>query len=161
MIYPSRVLAGRLFAFFAVLLLASCASTPPPSRLPDPLLLVSIDAFRADYLDPGLTPNLSRVAREGVRAKWMNPSYPSLTFPNHYSIVTGLYPDHHGIVQNTMRDAELGGFRLSNREAVGDGRWWSDGEPIWVTADKAGLRSATMYWPGSEAEIHGVRPRCR
>src|SRR3546814_7433866 len=87
----------------------------------------------------------------------MNSSYPSLTFPNHYSIVTGLRPDHHGIVHNTMRDAELGGFRLSNREAVGDGRWWG-GEPIWITAQKAGLRSATMYWPGSEAAIGGVWP---
>src|SRR3546814_9317314 len=76
----------------------------------------------------------------------MNPSYPSLTFPNHYSIVTGLRPDHHGIVHNTMRDAELGGFKLSDRDAVGDGRWWG-GEPIWITAQKAGLRSATMYWP--------------
>src|SRR3546814_19069872 len=86
----------------------------------------------------------------------MNSSYPSLTFPNHYSIVTGLRPDHHGIVHNTMRDAELGGFRLSNREAVGNGRWWG-GEPIWITAKQAGMRSATMFWPGSEAAIGGVR----
>ena len=122
-----------------------------------PVLLVSIDGFRADYLDAGLVPNLSRIASEGVRAQWMNPSYPSLTFPNHYSIVTGLRPDRHGIVHNRMHDEALGDFSLSNRQAVGDGRWWG-GEPIWITAQKAGLRSATMFWPGSEAAISGVRP---
>jgi predicted AlkP superfamily pyrophosphatase or phosphodiesterase len=87
----------------------------------------------------------------------MTPVYPSLTFPNHYSIVTGLVPDHHGIVHNTMRDPDLRGFKLSDRGAVGDGRWWG-GEPIWVGAEKAGLRSATLFWPGSEAEIAGIRP---
>ena len=153
-------------------LLASCAiSHSTSSSKPDPgttarpvatqagdsVLLVSLDGFRADYLDLGITPNLSRVAREGVRARWMTPSYPTLTFPNHYSMVTGLVPDHHGIVHNTMRDAAFGGFKLSDRKAVGDGRWWG-GEPIWVGAEKAGLPSATLYWPGSEAEIAGVRP---
>ncbi len=121
------------------------------------VLLVSLDGFRADYLDLGITPALSRIAREGVRARWLTPSYPTLTFPNHYSIVTGLAPDRHGIVHNTMRDPALGGFKLSDRTAVGDGRWWG-GEPIWVGAEKAGLRSAAMYWPGSEAAIGGVRP---
>ena len=155
---------GRAASFlpFLVLLflLAGCASTPRPDTAPgapDPVVLVSIDGFRADYLDLGITPNLSRIAAEGVRAQWMNPSYPSLTFPNHYSIVTGLRPDHHGIVHNRMHDAELGDFSLSDRDAVGDGRWWG-GEPIWTTAQKARLRSATMYWPGSEAEINGMRP---
>ncbi len=140
-------------------LLAGCAGTGIRSGPAEPrtVLLISIDAFRPDYLDRGLTPNLSRIAREGVRAEWMNPSYPSLTFPNHYTIVTGLRPDHHGIVHNTMRDPVLGGFKLSDRDTVGDGRWWG-GEPIWVGAEKAGLRTATMFWPGSEAEIGGVRP---
>ena len=150
----------RLAPLLALLLLslAACVSTPPAApSVRDTVVLVSIDAFRADYLDRGITPNLSRIASEGVRAAWMNPSYPSLTFPNHYSIVTGLRPDHHGIVHNTMRDAELGGFKLSDREAVGDSRWWG-GEPIWIGAQNAGLRSATMYWPGSEAAIGGVRP---
>ncbi|HJR72862.1 MAG TPA: ectonucleotide pyrophosphatase/phosphodiesterase [Luteimonas sp.] len=141
------------------LLLAGCAGNGTRSGPSDPrtVLLISIDAFRPDYLDRGLTPNLSRIAAEGVRAEWMNPSYPSLTFPNHYTIVTGLRPDHHGIVHNTMRDPVLGDFKLSNRNAVGDGRWW-DGEPVWVGAEKAGLRTATMFWPGSEAAIGGVRP---
>ncbi|MFC3550225.1 ectonucleotide pyrophosphatase/phosphodiesterase [Lysobacter cavernae] len=147
------------------LLLTACstpaarpAATIPVAAAPaDPVLLVSIDGFRADYLDLGLTPNLARIAREGVRAAWMNPSYPSLTFPNHYSIVTGLRPDRHGIVHNSMSDAALGTFRLSDREAVGNTRWWG-GEPIWVGVENAGLPSATMFWPGSEAEIQGVRP---
>lgn len=140
--------------------LPGCASTPSAAR-PDAasnsVLLVSIDGFRADYLDLGMTPNLSRIAREGVRAEAMTPSYPALTFPNHYTLVTGLVPDHQGMIHNTMRDPALGTFKLSDRMAVGDSRWWG-GEPIWVGAEKAGLRTATMYWPGSEAAIQGVRP---
>lgn len=121
------------------------------------LLLVSIDGLRADMLDRGITPNLSRLVDGGVRARWMTPSYPSLTFPNHYTIVTGLRPDHHGIIHNSMHEDALGSFRLSKREAVTDARWWG-GEPIWVGAEKAGVRTATLSWPGSEAAIQGVRP---
>lgn len=102
-------------------------------------------------------PNLSRLASSGVRAVGMRPSYPSLTFPNHYTLVTGLRPDHHGVIHNSMWDADLGEFRVANRDAVGDGRWWG-GEPVWIGADKAGLRTAVLYWPGSEAEINGLRP---
>lgn len=119
--------------------------------------MVSIDGLRADYLQRGLTPNLSRLASEGVRAQWMTPSYPALTFPNHYAIVTGLRPDHHGIIHNSMSDAELGTFKLSDRDAVGDARWWG-GEPIWIGAMKSGQRAATLFWPGSEAPIGGVHP---
>jgi predicted AlkP superfamily pyrophosphatase or phosphodiesterase len=139
------------------LLLSSCASAPAVSSEPAPVLLISIDSFRPDYLDRGITPNLARIARSGVRARWMNPSYPSLTFPNHYTLVTGLRPDHHGIVHNTMRDAELGEFRNSDETAVRDPRWWG-GEPVWVTAEKVGLRTATLFWPGSEAPIKGTWP---
>src|SRR5688500_2344112 len=150
----------RILACCLLLLLAACTSTPHTDRAASSqrsVLLVSLDGFRAGDLDLGITPNLARIAHEGVRARWMTPVYPSLTFPNHYSIVTGLVPDHHGIVHNTMRDPELGGFKLSDRGAVGDGRWWG-GEPIWGGAEKAGLRSATLFWPGSEAEIAGIRP---
>jgi len=161
----SRRLAQLLASILLPCALAACVTAPTPATgpasrthvAPATLVLVSIDAFRADYLDATTTPNLARLAAEGVRAAWMAPSYPSLTFPNHYTIVTGLRPDHQGIVHNTMRDPALGGFKLSNRMAVGDSRWWG-GEPIWVGAEKAGLRSATMFWPGSEAEIDGVRP---
>ncbi len=149
----------------ALLAVAGCATSPAP-RAPTaaqapapaiaPVLLVSIDGLHPDDL-PRL-PTLRQLADTGVRAQWMNPSFPSLTFPNHYTLVTGLRPDHHGIVHNSMRDPQLGRFSLNDRQAVGDGRWWDGGEPIWVTAHKAGLRTATMFWPGSEAAIRGVRP---
>lgn len=141
------------------LLLAACASQPPapPSPAPHKVLLISIDGLRADALDRGLSPHLSRLAAEGVRARWMSPSYPSLTFPNHYTIVTGLRPDHHGIVHNSMDDDALGRFTLNQRDAVGNAAWWG-GEPIWVGAEQAGIRTATWAWPGSEAAIQGIHP---
>ncbi len=142
--------------------LAGCASHPlqpaTPSSTTHPVMLVSIDGFRADYIDRGLTPNLAAMAREGAHAPYMLPSFPSLTFPNHYTLVTGRVPDRNGIVNNTMRDPALGKFSLSNRDATSDGRWWAEAEPIWVTAQKHGLHTATMFWPGTEASIHGVRP---
>jgi predicted AlkP superfamily pyrophosphatase or phosphodiesterase len=149
----------------ALLFLAACSTTSPRSSTsaapasvePAPLVLISIDALRADYLGKGDTPNLDRIASQGVRAEWMNPSYPALTFPNHFTLVTGLRPDHHGVVHNTMRENGLGDFRVADLEAVGDGRWWR-AEPIWVSAEKAHLPTAIWAWPGSAAEIDGVRP---
>jgi predicted AlkP superfamily pyrophosphatase or phosphodiesterase len=146
----------------ATLILAACAQLPakPLGQGTAPLLiLVSIDGFRADYLDRGITPNLSRLAREGAHGA-IRPSFPSKTFPNHYTLVTGLRPDHHGIVDNNMLDPDIPGvaFTLSNKAAVADARWWNGGTPIWVTAERVGIASATMFWPGSEAAIQGVRP---
>lgn len=156
---------SRVAGLCLALLLTACASTPVQQAEPQAALaaerplvmLVSIDGFRADYLDRGITPNLSRLAGEGATGP-MRPSFPSVTFPNHYTLVTGLHPDHHGIVGNNMIDAELGRFSLGNKQAVTDRRWWDQGEPIWVSAEKAGIKTGTMFWPGSEAEIHGVRP---
>jgi predicted AlkP superfamily pyrophosphatase or phosphodiesterase len=141
-------------------LLSACAAAPPETApaAPRSVLLVSLDGFHPDYLERGLTPRIAALAERGVRARWMHPSYPSQTFPNHYSLVTGLRPDRHGVVDNRMWDPQLGGFRLDNDDAVGDGRWWDGAEPLWVSARRAGLRSATMFWPGSEAEIRGLRP---
>lgn len=163
---PALVLA-------AALSLAACTTlSPPPSDPARPaadsraapaaatapkLLLVSIDGLRADMLDRGITPNIARLVREGVRAQWMTPSYPSLTFPNHYTIVTGLRPNQHGIIHNSMQEDALGRFQLHVRESVADARWWG-GEPIWVGAEKAGVRTALWSWPGSEAAIQGIRP---
>lgn len=122
------------------------------------VLLVSLDGFRWDYFGRADTPNLDRLIHEGTRAKALIPVFPSETFPNHYSQVTGLYPEHHGIVSNVMYDPEFDDtFKLGKNEAVTDGRWWG-GEPIWVTAAKQGMKSATYFWPGSEAEIAGHRP---
>lgn len=129
-----------------------------PEEPPPPLLLISIDGFRWDYFERYEAPTLSRLAAEGVRSTGLIPSFPSKTFPNHYTLVTGLYPEHHGIVANNMYDPDFDAeFGLGLSDAVGDGRWWG-GEPLWATAQRQGLRSATLFWPGSEAEIGGVRP---
>lgn len=143
---------------------ASAAAPVAPTaaestRHTDTLVLISVDALRADYLHLGITPNLTQLAREGVQADWMTPSYPSLTFPNHYTLVTGLRPDHHGVVHNTMADPVLGSFKASDQAAVTNGAWWAGGEPIWTAAERAGLGSAVMFWPGSEADHDGLRPR--
>jgi len=125
-----------------------------------PVILISIDGFRADYLDRGVTPTLTALAAEGARAKVMRPSFPTNTFPNHYTLVTGLRPDHHGLTDNVMEDSARPGvtFRMSDRAQVQDRFWWDGGEPIWVTAERQGVRTATMFWPGSEAAVRGARP---
>ena len=123
-------------------------------------ILISIDGFRPDYLDRGITPTMSVLAAEGTRAR-MRASFPTKTFPNHYTIVTGKRPDHHGIVGNSMIDPR----RPTVRFSLGDARqsldpfWWNEAEPIWVTAEAQGIRTATMFWPGSEVAIQGKRPK--
>ena len=120
------------------------------------LIVVAIDGMHPDFRDRVRLPNLERLIARGVRAEWMIPSFPTKTFPNFYTIVTGLYPGHHGIVSNSILDSATGRrFSLSRREEVQDAMWWG-GEPIWVTAARAGQRSATMFWPGSEAPIGGT-----
>jgi len=143
-----------------IVILGPALGVPVPSAAGGPplLILISIDGYRADYLDRSHSPVLAALAADGVRAKGLRPAYPSLTFPNHYTIVTGLYPDEHGIVNNTMHDPVLGNFSPPNRVANTDGRWWDQAEPIWVTAQKQGRRTASVYWPGTQAAIHGVLP---
>ena len=142
-------------------LLAGCAAELPGAarrQAPGPsLLLVAIDGFHPDYLDRPPSRHLRELARAGVRARWLVPVFPTLTFPNFYTIATGLYPEHHGIVSNTIRDSLLGRFTLRDTAQVRNPRWWG-GEPIWVTAVKQGKRAATYFWPGSEAPVAGVRP---
>src|SRR5690606_26257380 len=147
----------RLFALLLLSLLAACTTTAPLAPGQRTVLLISVDGLRADVVGTGAMPTLDVLADNGVRVRWMTPSYPSLTFPNHYTLVTGLRPDHHGIVNNTMRDPALGGFSLRDRDAVQDARWWG-GEPAWVTLQKHGGHAATMFWPGSEAPIAGQHP---
>ncbi len=150
-----------------VIFITGCAQTAltpaaQDAKMPDPIpvILVSIDGFKPDYLNRGVTPNLNSLAALGVRAEAMLPSFPSITFPNHYALVTGLRPDRNGIVGNAMEDKEIPNvrFSLGNRDALNDRRWWDEAEPVWVTAEKNGIRTATMFWPGSEAAIQGIRP---
>ena len=160
----SRFVAASL-AVAAAFAVASCAGAPQSALTspiveqaaqttrPDLVILVSIDGFSPDYLGKGQTPVLDGLVAGGAFGS-MRPSFPSVTFPNHYTLVTGLHPDHHGVVGNRFTDAQLGAFTMASKESG----FWDQGEPIWVTAEKAGVRTGTMFWPGSEVEIHGVRP---
>jgi predicted AlkP superfamily pyrophosphatase or phosphodiesterase len=139
---------------FACAFLAAC-STPPRAAKGDLVILISIDGFRWDYLQRHAAPTLQALAAGGVRATRLNASFPTKTFPNHYTLVTGLYPQNHGIVANWFYDpADDAKFDMSKTEA----RWWQGGEPVWITAEKQGVRSACFFWPGSESEHDGVRP---
>lgn len=121
------------------------------------LLLVSFDGWRADYASRAPVPNLEALTTHGVRAEALIPSFPTKTFPNHYTIVTGLYPEHHGIIANVIEDPAIGErFTMSAKTAL-DPRWWG-GEPVWNTARRQGLRTAAMFWPGSEVPIGGMQP---
>ncbi|CAM1501806.1 Fc.00g037900.m01.CDS01 [Cosmosporella sp. VM-42] len=121
-------------------------------------LIISLDGFRADFLQRGLTPRLNAFVAEGVSPKWMHPSFPSVTFPNHYTIATGLYPESHGIVSNQFWDPALQAeFWYTDPDRSLDPKWWG-GEPFWVTAERSGIRSAIHMWPGSEAHILETEP---
>ncbi|MBA3270341.1 MAG: alkaline phosphatase family protein [Acidobacteria bacterium] len=145
------------------LIVATFASLPTAgARQSAPLLpitiLVSIDGWRWDYIDRFAPDAIGRLARAGVRAEGLIPIFPSKTFPNHYTIVTGQHAARHGIVSNSMVDPALPGrFTLSNRDVQQDTRWWG-AEPLWITAERQGRRAATMFWPGSDVEITGRRP---
>ena len=158
-----RGLWGRVPRIAAALLVAAatagCAGgTPQPVQSGPTVILVGIDALGWDFLDKAPTPHLDRLVARGVRAERMIPDFPTKTFPNFYTIATGLYNEHHGIVANNMYDPVMDArFSLGNRDAVMDGRWWG-GEPIWVTAEKQGLTAAAFFWPGTESPIQGIRP---
>ncbi|KAK5722925.1 hypothetical protein LTR17_014138 [Elasticomyces elasticus] len=122
-------------------------------------LLISLDGFRADFLHRNLTKTLASFMRQGVSPKYMLPSFPSLTFPNHFTLVTGLHPESHGIVGNTFWSTELEKeFHYTDPARSMQAEWW-DAEPIWVTAEKAGLQTGIHMWPGSEVTggIEGVK----
>ncbi|MCX6334141.1 MAG: ectonucleotide pyrophosphatase/phosphodiesterase [Bacteroidia bacterium] len=122
------------------------------------VVMVSMDAFRWDYNMIYNTPNLNKLAEDGVKAGRLIPSFPTVTFPNHYTIATGLYPDHHGLVNNNFPAPELGlYYRIGDRTAVENPAFYG-GEPIWNTAETQGIRSASFYWAGSEAPIGGMHP---
>jgi alkaline phosphatase D len=148
--------------FLAVFILTSCTSYKNlrnKTEIDTPYLIVlSLDGFRWDYPDSVNTPNLDKIARMGVKAKSIQASFPTKTFPNHYTIATGLYPNNNGIVNNTFLDTERNLiYSIGNRDAVEDEKFYL-GEPIWNTAEKQGLKAATFYWVGSEAPIQNMRP---
>ncbi len=169
-----KMIRTRLSSALIVLILAVAASSAqsiaPVIEVPHApnaetqrakhyVILVSLDGFRYDYAQKYGAKNLLALAASGASApEGMIPSYPSVTFPNHYTIVTGLYPEHHGIVANNFYDpARKQSYAFNNPKTVTDGSWYS-GTPLWVLAEKQGMRAASFFWPGSEAEIQGTRP---
>jgi predicted AlkP superfamily pyrophosphatase or phosphodiesterase len=151
-----RMLSGWLIA---LCLTSAAGQVAAPASASRPIvILVAFDGWRWDYLETVDAPVLRGLAARGVRADGLIPVHPSLTFPNHYTLVTGLRPAHHGIVSNTMDDPAIPGrFTLSNTAVTSNPAWWS-GEPIWNTATRQGQTSATMFWPGSDVKIGGLFP---
>ena len=152
-------LACLLLVPAALVLAQGSGGINAPSQRDKPyVILVSIDGFRWDYQSLYDTPALDRIAAAGVRAEALVPVFPTLTFPNHYSIATGLYPTNHGIVGNRFLDADrTRRFTLTDRAAVGDGSWYG-GEPVWVIAERQGMVAAAFFFVGTEAEVRGIRP---
>lgn len=161
-----------MLVFFFILLLGAykASSGFRAARLHKPLksngtalfapttILISLDGFRADFLNRGLTPTLNAFVADGVSPLYMLPSFPSVTFPNHFTLVTGLYPESHGIVGNTFWDPELQEeFYYTQSNVSMQAKWWN-AEPLWNVAEKQGVRTAIHMWPGSEAHIGGMDP---
>jgi len=122
------------------------------------VLVVCMDGFRWDYLDRNITPNINKFAEKGVKAMSLMPVFPSKTFPNHYSIITGQYPENHGIISNSFSDPYTGkSYSLSNIDEVKNSRWYH-GEAFWETAKRNGIITASYFWPGSELNIEYRRP---
>lgn len=140
-------------AFSALLLLSLNATTPETHYT----VIVSLDGFRWDYPDMYKTPNLDRMAADGVKAV-MLPSYPASTFPNHYTLATGLVPDHHGIINNTFWDVKNRRQYSMGDSATRNNPEYYLGEPIWITAQKQGVKTGNMYWVGSDIAIKKSHP---
>ncbi|XP_069345252.1 ectonucleotide pyrophosphatase/phosphodiesterase family member 3 isoform X3 [Eulemur rufifrons] len=138
---------------------AAQQSQCPKGFDPPPVILFSLDGFRAEYLHTWgtLMPNINKLKTCGVHPEYMRAMYPTKTFPNHYTIVTGLYPESHGIIDNNMYDVNLNkNFSLSSTEQ-NNPAWWF-GQPMWLTAMYQGLKAGTYFWPGSEVAINGSFP---
>ncbi|XP_034555534.1 ectonucleotide pyrophosphatase/phosphodiesterase family member 1 [Notolabrus celidotus] len=131
----------------------------PPGFSRPPLILVSLDGFRAEYLKDHSShlPVINKLRRTGTTTPYMRPVYPTKTFPNHYSIVTGLYPESHGIVDNKMYDVTQNAFFSLKTEEKFNPKWYQ-GEPVWLTAMRNKLNTGTFFWPGSDVPINGTYP---
>jgi predicted AlkP superfamily pyrophosphatase or phosphodiesterase len=122
------------------------------------VVVISFDGFRWDYNKQFNTPNFNKLAKDGVHAERMISSFPTKTFPNHYTIATGLYPDHHGLIDNSFSAPDLGlYYRMGDRAAVENPAFYG-GEPMWETAEKQGVKAAAFFWVGSEAPVGGKYP---
>lgn len=122
------------------------------------VIMISADGFRYDYAKMYNAKHLLALAASGVQAESMQPSFPSVTFPNHYTLVTGLYPSHEGLVGNSFYDKTTNGFFSYHGKNASDSTWYNGGTPLWVLAEQQKMLSASFYWVGSDVEIHGTRP---
>jgi predicted AlkP superfamily pyrophosphatase or phosphodiesterase len=147
-----------LLAIISIMIVLSGSRKDTRKPFRNYVVLVSLDAFRWDYSKLYNTPNLNKLAKDGVTAERMISSFPTNTFPNHYSIATGLYPDHHGLINNSFPAPDLGlYYRMGDRAAVENPAFYG-GEPVWVTAENQGVRAASFFWVGSEAPVAGKYP---
>ncbi len=147
----------RLLLLFILLL--SILTAYPQSQ--PYVILVSFDGFRWDYLNRGITPNLEKIKNDGVSAISLRPVFPSKTFPNHLSIITGMYAENHGIISNSFPNFEKNyWYRMSDTSAVRDSKWYL-GEAFWETAERQGIRTASYFWPGSELSLEHRHPSYR
>ena len=141
----------KILFFFLIAVFLSAQSKPY-------VLLISFDGFRWDYSERGITPNLDSLKNHGVHALSLRPSFPTKTYPNHYSIVTCLYPENHGIIANSFTNPFTGDkYRIGNSLAVKDSKWYT-GEAFWETAERNNIKTASYFWPGSEVELEYRHP---
>ena len=164
MIFIKKRVKRYLIYIGCILTFSVCSKKLKPTEeglsvFEDILILISIDGFRWDYLRYANTPNLDEFLKQGVQSKGIIPPFPSKTFPSHITLVTGKYPDEHGIVSNRMYDSFFNEYYYigQNSKPVLEEKWY-EAEPIWVTAEKQNKKAMTMFWPASEARIMGVRP---
>lgn len=167
MLGPGSALRSGCLPLLCALLLPLVAPVSLPSPKPQEqsgeptrpkLLLVSFDGFRWDYIDRVPTPNFHALMKEGVQVEQVENIYITKTFPNHHSLVTGLYAETHGIVANEMYDPSLNMTFSMETDSVYDSRWWDQAVPLWVTVQRAGGRSGAAMWPGSDVKIRGTYP---
>jgi len=143
---------------FVIIIIASACNRKESNQEHPYLIVLSLDGYRWDYPQSANTPTLDSLRDVGVMAESLKPSFPTKTFPNHYTMATGLYPDNHGIVLNSFYATDLvKQYSVRDRESIADGSFYN-GEPIWVSAEKQNLKAATLFWVGATAEIKGKRP---
>lgn len=142
-----------------LILVVTCVLVKADEEKSSKVILFLIDGCRWDYVNEPDLKGFAKMAKFGVKAEYVTPVFPSNSYPNYYSIVTGLYPESHGFVQNMMYDAEREEFFLMlNNTNSTNPHWWEKAEPIWVTAEKSGIKTALYWWAGGEVKIHGIHP---